>query len=248
VAHSPIRSSCIGAKKKAGTPVVKLIGELETNFRQAAATASPLILDLDGDGVETIDKSAGIHFDHDGNQLDETTGWVGKDDGLLVWERNGNGQIDDGSELFGNQTRIANGSQAANGFAALSDLDSNHDGKIDAADAAFSHLRAPDSNRTGSRGYVTGGSAPVRMLGQPPTYREGRCRFECLRIPAGRSSVLTLPKTTHRGQECVACDRRSRSRHHIVCASPSYSCRISPTSGAQASLSRRCYADLQARA
>ncbi|MGY2172776.1 calcium-binding protein [Pseudomonas gingeri] len=114
---------------------------LSALFGQAEGTVSPLILDLDGDGVETISVNAGIHFDHDGNGTSETTGWVGKDDGLLVWDRNGNGQIDNGSELFGNNSILSNGQRATNGFAALAELDSNHDGKIDANDSAFSTLQ-----------------------------------------------------------------------------------------------------------
>jgi hypothetical protein len=52
------------------------ITKLQAQFQTAKLTASPLILDLDGDGIETISKSAGIHFDHDGNQFAETTGWI----------------------------------------------------------------------------------------------------------------------------------------------------------------------------
>ncbi|SMB25560.1 protein of unknown function [Sterolibacterium denitrificans] len=118
-----------------------LITRLTTLFASAETQASPLILDLDGDGVETLSKAEGVHFDHDGNGFAELSGWVGKDDGLLVWDRNGNGQIDAGSELFGNNTRLANGQKAANGFAALAELDSNGDGKIDANDAGFANLR-----------------------------------------------------------------------------------------------------------
>ncbi|GFM76187.1 hypothetical protein PSCICM_20060 [Pseudomonas cichorii] len=114
---------------------------LSTLFSQAEGTVSPVILDLDGDGVETISVKAGIHFDHDGNGTAETTGWVGRDDGLLVWDRNDNGQIDNGNELFGNNSILSNGQRAANGFAALAELDNNHDGKIDANDNAFSKLQ-----------------------------------------------------------------------------------------------------------
>lgn len=117
------------------------ISNLQTQFQAAKTTVSPLILDLDGDGIETLSKSLGIHFDHDGNQFAETTGWVGKDDGLLVWDRNGNGRIDDGSELFGNNTLLGNDTKATNGFTALAELDSNYDNKIDASDTAFSQLR-----------------------------------------------------------------------------------------------------------
>ena len=118
-----------------------LITAMQTEFGIAQTTQSPLILDLDGDGVETIGTGAGVHFDHDGNRFGELSGWVGKDDGLLVWDRNGNGQIDSGTELFGNNTVLANGQKAANGFAALGDLDANRDGKMDTTDAAFANLR-----------------------------------------------------------------------------------------------------------
>lgn len=120
---------------------------LAQSFGSAESTYSPLILDLDGDGVETLSKSFGVHFDHDGNNFAEATGWVGKDDGLLVWDRNGNGVIDDGGELFGNFTKLSNGLYAENGFAALADLDSNFDGKIDSNDEFFNQLRVwKDSN------------------------------------------------------------------------------------------------------
>jgi hypothetical protein len=51
-------------------------------------------------------------------------------DVLLVWDRNGNGKIDSSRELFGNDTLLANSSKAANGFAALAELDVSHDGKV----------------------------------------------------------------------------------------------------------------------
>jgi hypothetical protein len=73
-------------------------------FELAENTISPLILDLDGDGVETLGQNFYIQFDHDKNGFAERTGWVGADDGLLVLDRNGNGQIDNGSELFGNNS------------------------------------------------------------------------------------------------------------------------------------------------
>lgn len=101
----------------------------------------PLILDLDGDGIETINVKSGAYFDHDGNGFAEQTGWVNSDDGLLVRDINNDGVINDGKELFGNETFLANGKKAADGFAALADLDGNGDGRIDANDAAYSQLR-----------------------------------------------------------------------------------------------------------
>ncbi|MBV1790597.1 hypothetical protein KQ940_21255, partial [Marinobacterium sp. D7] len=101
----------------------------------------PIALDLDGDGIETTEANASILFDHNGDGMQQATGWVAPDDGLLVMDRNGNGTIDDGSELFGDATPLSDGTDAADGFAALADLDENADGKIDAADSQFANLR-----------------------------------------------------------------------------------------------------------
>ncbi len=105
------------------------------------ALVSPLVLDLDGDGVETIAVGTGSYFDHDGNGFAQSTGWVGADDGLLIWDRNGDSIVNNGSELFGSETLLANGSKATNGFFALADLDTNLDGVISISDAAWSALQ-----------------------------------------------------------------------------------------------------------
>lgn len=87
---------------------------IKETFTTAFNTASPLVLDLDGDGVETIGTVNGVYFDHDNNGFAEDTGWIGKDDGLLVRDINGNGQIDNGTELFGNNSVLASGKKAEN--------------------------------------------------------------------------------------------------------------------------------------
>lgn len=108
----------------------------------------PLTLDLDGDGLETIgiNPAAPILFDHDGDGIANATGWIKPDDGFLVLDRNGDGVINDGTELFGDSTPLydANGEvigQAADGFAALAAEDSNHDGFVNAQDAHWADLR-----------------------------------------------------------------------------------------------------------
>jgi hypothetical protein len=102
---------------------------------------SPIILDLDGDGVETTGVTDGAYFDHDKTGFAEQTGWASADDGLLVIDRNSDGIINDGGELFGDRTLLQGGWAGANGFEALVELDTNLDGKVDANDAAFSQLR-----------------------------------------------------------------------------------------------------------
>ena len=105
------------------------------------ASATPLILDLDGDGVETISKEEGTLFDIDADGDKDKTGWVGADDGLLVRDINKDGIINDASELFGEHTIKDDGSKAKDGFDALSELDSNNDGVINQEDDAFDELQ-----------------------------------------------------------------------------------------------------------
>ena len=115
-------------------------------FNSATAAPSvrvdPLIFDLDGDGIKTtsLDQSR-TYFDLDSNGFAERTAWVDASDGLLVLDRNNDGQITSGQELFGDQTLLANGVRAASGFEALKEFDSNRDGRIDAKDEVYSKLK-----------------------------------------------------------------------------------------------------------
>lgn len=120
------------------------------DMSNAENQASPIIIDLDGDGIETLSVSSGVFFDHDGNQFAENTGWVAPDDGLLIFDRDGNGQIDSGSELFGNNTLLKSGKLAANGYQALHELDENKDGQLNSHDAIWTSLRIwQDGNSNG---------------------------------------------------------------------------------------------------
>lgn len=112
----------------------------------------PITLDLNGDGIHALAANgfAGALFDHDNDGIRTATGWVNKEDGLLVRDLNGNGIIDNGSELFGDNTALADGSKAAHGYVALAELDSNSDGKVDASDKAFNELKVwIDANSDG---------------------------------------------------------------------------------------------------
>lgn len=103
--------------------------------------ASPLVLDLNGDGVSTTAVGENVHFDLDANGFSEMTGWVAPSDGLLALDLNGDGVIGDGTELFGNWTRLESGERASNGFEALAEYDQNADGVISESDTIFSKLR-----------------------------------------------------------------------------------------------------------
>jgi RHS repeat-associated protein len=94
----------------------------------------PLILDLDGNGIELISiEQSGVLFDLNADGFKEQTGWVSPNDGMLALDANGNAQIDNITELFGDAT--------TDGFDELRIIDSNSDNIINASDIQFSQLR-----------------------------------------------------------------------------------------------------------
>ncbi len=110
----------------------------------------PLIIDFDGDGIETVGFDKEIYFDLDNNGFAEKTAWVGPNDGFLVLDRNGDGRITNGTELFSDQIYLSNGQKSESGFETLAEFDSNGDKKIDKKDAVFSDLRVwIDKNQNG---------------------------------------------------------------------------------------------------
>lgn len=101
----------------------------------------PFALDLDGDGIEITSIADGVYFDIDKSSFKEKTAWIKGDDGLLALDRNSNGIIDDGGELFGDQTLLQNGILAKNAFEAIEEFDLNKDKVIDRNDEIFNSLR-----------------------------------------------------------------------------------------------------------
>ena len=104
----------------------------------------PIVLNLDGDGV---DLSATTPFDLDADGEAETIGWTGPGEGLLAIDDNGNGMIDDGSELTSDVFRHQD---YVDSVAALKSLDSNGDGMLNAGDDDFASLQVwRDANSNG---------------------------------------------------------------------------------------------------
>jgi hypothetical protein len=113
----------------------------EDQDKHLTTGTTPLILDLDGNGVSTLSLEQGVVFDLRGLDSPVLTGWVGSGDALLVRDLNGNGRIDSGTELFGSATQLPDGSRAPDGFVALAALDANGDGLVNSADPAFAELQ-----------------------------------------------------------------------------------------------------------
>ena len=109
---------------------------------------SPIVLDMADDGVKPSSVKQGVKFDLMGHGAMDTA-WIKGDDALLVMDRNRNGVVDDGTELFGSATDIG-GAPAADGFEALAMLDTNGNGIVERGDLLFDELKLwRDANRDG---------------------------------------------------------------------------------------------------
>ncbi len=149
VNHTFIYEQVANSPNSANDILIDLSGTTVSNLSTliSGGHIDPIVLDLGTPGISFTSLHNGVSFDINGDGVADHVAWTAGNDGILAYDVNGNGTIDNGNELF---TPNFAGGNFASGLAALASLDSNGDGVINSADAAFAKLEVwQDSNHNG---------------------------------------------------------------------------------------------------
>jgi hypothetical protein len=135
---------------------ISLGGGCEYDAEAIFRSASPIILDLLGDGIKLTSVDNGVYFDLDADGTIDKVAWTDYqdtfDNAFLIYDKNNNGMVDNGSELFGDQ------SGSSTGFEELAKYDDNGDGIIDPLDGIYPILQLwVDLNKNGKVDYDSTG-------------------------------------------------------------------------------------------
>jgi len=131
-----------------GTDTLSGIETAEFKNGVQVSLSSPIVLDLDGDGTELVDRSlSSARFDWTGDGIGDATGWIGSGDGFLTLDRNGDGTVTDAREL----SFVADKYAAKSDLDGLSAFDTNGDDLLSVADQAWGSFHVwKDANGDGA--------------------------------------------------------------------------------------------------
>ena len=139
LSYSSSTSAASSASRASSNANVSTVNTHSSSYMRLQELAlqgcDPILLDLSGDGIQLTEAGKGANFDINADGIMDSTAWVKGNTAMLVYDKNGNNKIDNGSELFGDQ----NG--AKDGFKELAKYDSNNDGKIDSKDSIYKNLK-----------------------------------------------------------------------------------------------------------
>jgi len=133
----------------------------------ANTTVAPVLLDLNGDGVQFLAADAGVRYDYNGDGVKEATAWAGPTDGILIHDANGNGTVDGAGEFVFGSGSVTD----------LQGLRAIYGDTLDANDADFAQFGVwQDANSNGVvdageyQSLTAAGIASINLVSDGVTY------------------------------------------------------------------------------